>query len=110
MAWKLRRKASTGVIDLTAKILAGTVQWARLVRTADGTVDLYLNGLTGVAAHETILVLEPGFRAGWTRRLTSSAASGYAYTDATGAVKHSTAITTGSVVISGLYVTPDAMP
>lgn len=109
MPWNLLGRQRTGVRDITDLLTAGTAQWSRLVRSGD-VVDLYLNNLdlTGVPANTTILILPPGFRPAWARRLTSSSSSGYAYIGTGGELKYNG--TVGTVVISGIWVTSNPFP
>lgn len=109
MAWNLRRKGGSGVLDITSQFTAGSAAWARLVRSGD-VVDFYINNWngTGVPANEAIMTLPVGFRPAWARRLTSSSTTGYPYIGNDGVLKYNGTVST--VVMSGTWITTDPMP
>ena len=100
----------SGLRDIGTLVVAGTPQWARLMRSGT-SVEIYINNWNGadVPANETILTLPDGFRPAFTRRITSSHSSGYAYVDTAGRLRHSTTVP-GSIVISGKWMTTNTPP
>ncbi|WP_154651537.1 hypothetical protein [Gulosibacter faecalis] len=107
MGWLRTRRQTTGVRDVTS-LSESPITWARLLRSVDN-IDLYLQNVNDTPANQTIMTLPPGFRPGWTRRLTSSAATGYGYVDQSGRVRHSTAITSPTIIY-GLFTTANPFP
>lgn len=99
----------SGVRDVTSLVTTGSAQWARLIRSGD-LVELYVQNWDrkGAASNSVVMTLPPGFRAGWTRRLTSSSSTGYPYTGTSGAVQYNGEPTT--TILYGSWITPDAPP
>lgn len=99
----------SGVRDVSSLITTGTAQWARLIRSGD-LVELYVQNWDrqGAPSNSVVMTLPPGFRAGWTRRLTSSSSTGYPYTGTSGTVQYNGE--PGTTILYGSWITPDAPP
>lgn len=99
----------SGVRDITSLVTTGAAQWARLIRSGD-LVELYVQNWDrqGAPSNSVVMTLPPGFRAGWTRRLTSSSSTGYPYTGTSGTVQYNGE--PGTVILYGSWITPDAPP
>lgn len=99
----------SGVRDITSLVTTGAAQWARLIRSGD-LVELYVQNWDrqGAPSNSVVMTLPTGFRAGWTRRLTSSSSTGYPYTGTSGTVQYNGE--PGATILYGSWITPDAPP